>query len=327
VSFLNLSIVRTAYTDELPSSSPVESLFDHRFTRSGIPVDDPSGGSHTINPGQTVSLGTTARPLTYSATTEFNTSFPVTGSPLVRMRWTGVGTEPGFRAYRDIGGNASTAVDLIRVSPTALKIQNSSGTALDFSTVEAGDEVHFHANEEAFSNPMPYGMCGQTFQVIESAANFFVIRDNGTGSPISSLTLGSALHDAMRIFSSSGVQIGDKISFSPSSVFSYDNKAYIQTITSVTDREVMFINPYALPETTVPGAGSISIFLKTIGFLAVQASGPIELLLDGSTDHPIRLSQLGQGDCVFLGSIKANSVSARNSTNETVHVLVHTCSI
>jgi hypothetical protein len=245
---------------------------------------------------------------------------------MVRMRWTGTGTEPGFRTARSISGDSTTVVDLVRVSPTALKIQNNSGMALDFSTVVQGDEVHFHANEEAFTNPFPYGMCGQTFQIIESAVNYIIIRDNGMGSAVTDLAIGAVLSDAMRIFSSSGVQIGDKVSFSSTCALSYDNRAYVQSITSVTDREIMFVNPYALPETAIPGAGSISVFLKTIGFLAIQSSGPLELFLDGGVE-PIRMSELDTGSSVFLGSIKANSISARNPTNEPVHALVHTCSI
>jgi hypothetical protein len=326
VSFLNLSIVRTAYTDSTPSVSPTESLFDHRFSKSGIPVDDPSGSVYTVSPGQTVSLGSTARTLTYTATTEFGISFPVTGSQIVRMRWTGTGTAPGFRTYRAMAGAANTVVDLIRVSPTALKIINNSGTALDFSTVATGDEVHFHANEETFTNPFPYGMCGQTYQVIESSANFIIIRDNGAGSAMSELAIGATFADAMRIFSSDGVQIGDKVSFSSTCSFSYDNRAYVQTVTSVTDRELVFINPYALPETTVPGAGTISVFMKTLGFITIQASGALELFLDGGTE-PIRMCELDQGNAIFLGSIKANSMSAKNTTNEPVYALVHTCSI
>lgn len=326
MSYLNLAISRTAYNDPAATSNPQESLFDYKTTRSGIPVSNPAGYTRVVYPGQTTLLDTTTRNLAYDATTEFEISYPITGSETVRMRWTGVGTAPNFRVFRNTGCGANTVVDVIKPSPTSLTIKYVSGAAMNTATVQIGDDIYFQPNDDDFTSPFNIPIQGVCFRVTDKGADYITFRDNGMGSSVSNVTLDVDYASAFRVFSNDGVQVGDKLSFSSAANLKYDNKAYIQTVSAVTDREVMFINPLALPETAIPGLNSINVFSRILSFVAIYASGPISLRFDNSVDT-IKLYEYEPGQAMFIGTIQTSSVYAVNETDMAVTVVIHTCSL
>jgi hypothetical protein len=286
-------------------------------------INNPSGYMKTVFPGQTSILDSTSRTLAYDATSEFDISIPKTGSTNTRMRWTGVGLAPLFRIGRLILGGADTVLDFTRAGPTALTISYSSGTAVDFSTAQIGDEVYFQPSDDTFTSPFSYSVQGQALKVIDKTLTTITVRDNGLAASTTGIVWGANFADAMRVFSGDGVQIGDRISFASSANLKVDNKLYTHTISAVTDRDIIFSNPYAIPETSVPGANSFSIFSRILSFIAISASGPISLKLDNSTEY-IKLFEFEPGCAMFMGTIQANSVSAINDTDTAISVVVHT---
>jgi hypothetical protein len=327
MSYLNLAISRTAYNDPAATANPQESLFDYKTTRSGIPVSNPAGYTRVVYPGQTVLLDTTSRTLAYDGTTQFEISFPVTGSETVRMRWTGVGTAPNFRTFRNTGCGADTVVDILKPSPTSLTVKYVSGTLMNTATVQIGDDIYFQTDDDDdFTSPFNVPIQGINYKVTDKGADYITFRDNGSGSAVSNVTLGVDYASAFRVFSNDGVQIGDRMSFASNANLKYDNKAYIQTVSAVTDREVRYISPLAIPETAIPGLNTMNIFSRILSFIAIYASGPINLRFDNSVDT-IKLYEYEPGQAMFIGTIQASSVYAVNETDMPATVVIHTCSL
>jgi len=328
MAYLNMNISRTAYNDAVPTPIPTRKLFDYTTSIEGLVISRPCGTVKLVYPGQTELLDSTSRTLTYDATSEFDVSIPSLGyASTTRLRWTGVGTHPGFRTYRSTLGGADTVVNVDRVSNTSLQITYDSGTALDFSTCAIGDDIYFQISDDVFTNPFTANLQGQYFKVTKVDPLYVVIRDNGLGSNVTGLALGADYDSAFRIFSNSGVQAGDKVSFSSTANMYYDNAHYVVEVTAVTDRDIYYINPYSIPETTIIGANAMSIYNTILNFVMIEATGPIKLRLGSSATEQIQLKEFANGQAFFMGTLQLDDIFAINDTDSPIEVIVQTCSI
>lgn len=327
MSFLNFSISRVAYDDDTAGMDPMNKAFDVSTAKVGLHVSFPAVCTRVVDPGQVMLLESTSRALAFDGTTEFSLVRPELGSDLVRMRWTGTGTAPAFRALRVIAGGSDTEVTLSRVSNTAAKIEVTAGTAWSLTTVQIGDELFFGKTvENEFTSPFSEVIQSQRFSVVDKGSDYLVFRDNGMVSADSDILLGSGFESAVRVFSAAGVKTGDKIKFAPSANLRPDNKSYVLDITQVSDRDIYFISPYAINETSIPGVNSFVVFERMLNFLAVQATGAIELRLDSSSSTSIPLYEYQSGASIFMGTVSATSIYAVNNSTLPVNVTVHTCS-
>jgi hypothetical protein len=325
MSFLNLSIAKVAYEDALPTVDPKERLFDYVTSDSGLRVTNPSGCKKTVGEGTVTQLATTSRTLGYDATSQFEISFPTLGSQTTRFRWTGTGLTPAFRTLRAIGGGADTTVDLVRVSPTALKISYFSGTALTLNNVVVGDDLYFQKNDDLFTSPLQLGLLGQHYRVVDASATSVTIRDNGVGSAATGVVLGADYASVMRAFSSIGVQVGDKISFASAANLKYDNKTCSFTVTDVTDRDLYFINPYAVPEIAIPGANSFNIYDRMLSFISITATGALKLRFNSGVET-VQMYEYQPGRSMFIGTLNVYAIYAVNDTEAPIDVVVQSCS-
>jgi hypothetical protein len=327
MSFLNFSLSRVAYEDDVASTDPMNKAFDVSTSKVGLHVGFPAVCTRVVHPGQIMLLESTSRTLAYDGTTELAVSHPELGSDLVRMRWTGVGTAPAFRTLRVIAGGSDTQVTLSRMSNTAAKMQVTGGTVWSLSTVQIGDEVFFGKTVDGeFTSPFSEVLQGSRFSIVDKGSDYLVFRDNGIASAESDITLGVGFDSALRVFSAAGVKVGDKLKFAVGANLKPDNKSYVLEITQVSDRDVYFVNPYAVDEIAIPGADSFVAFERMLNFLAVQATGAIDLRLDSSSATSIPLYEYETGASIFMGTVSATSIYAVNNSTLPVNVTVHTCS-
>jgi hypothetical protein len=327
MSFLNFTISRVAYDDAASSSDPKNTAFDVSTAKVGLHVQFPAVCTRVVDPGQITLLESTSRALNYDGTTEFQFSHPELGSDIVRMRWTGTGTAPAFRTLRALAGGATTTVSFSRASNTAVKITNTTGTAWNTAVVQIGDELFFQKTVDGeFTSPFSEVIQGQRFVIVDKGTDYLVFRDNGMVSAESDIVLGGDFDSALRVFSALGVKVGDKIKFAASANVRPDNKSYVLEVTQVSDRDIYFINPYAIDETCIPGASSFVVFERMLNFLAVQATGPIEIRLDSSAATSIPLYEYESGAAVFMGTVSSTSIYAVNNSTSPIYVTVHTCS-
>lgn len=322
MAFLNFSFGRTAYTDEIATHAPIKKAFEFSSSEFGMPVMFPAFVSKTVYPGQTVLLDSTDRTLTIDGTTEFNISYPVIGSDIVRLRYTGTGTAPGFRTYRNIGGDATTTVNIDRTSNTSAKITNVAGTVWNLASVVIGDDIFFQKNDDVFTSPFSENFQNVNMTIIDKGSDYLVVRDNGTMAPIAGIVLGTDYLSALRVFSNAGVKVNDTIRFSPTSAFKLDNKAYPVVVTGVTDRDLYYISPFAVAETTVGGLNCINVFERLLSFMSVESTGNIKIRLNNTED--VQLTQYKPNKAFFAGTISASSVYAINETDTPINVVIQT---
>jgi hypothetical protein len=327
MSFLNFTMSRVAYDDESACSDPLNKAFDVSTAKVGLHVQFPSVTCKVVDPGQVLLLESTSRALTYDGTTQFELSHPDLGSDVVRMRWTGTGTAPAFRALRDLGGSATTTLELSRASSTAAKLRVTAGTPWTTGVVQIGDEVFIQPTVDGeFESPFSVAIQGSRFPVVDLGADYLVVRDNGAISGESGIVLGADFATALRVFSSAGVKVGDKVKFAPTANLRPDNKNYTLDVTNVTDRDLYFINPYGIDEVAIPGSNSFVVFERLLSFLAIQSSGPLSLRFDSPSASDLALAEYEAGRTIFMGTVAATSVYAVNDGTNAVNVTVHSCS-
>lgn len=327
MGFLNFTFSRTAYTDSTASTDPLNTAFDVSTAKMGLYAQFPAVTTRIVDPGQIMLLESTSRSLNYDGTTQFQISHPELGSDTVRMRWTGTGTAPAFRTLRSLGGGADTVVEFSRASSTAAKITNVSGTVWTTTTIQIGDEVFFQKTVDGeATSPFSEVVQGNRFVVVDKGSDYLVLRDNGMISAESDIALGAGFAEVLRAFSSAGVKAGDKIKFATTANLRPDNKSYVLDVTQVSDRDIYFINPYAVDEIAIPGSQSFVVFERMLNFLAIEASGTIDIRLDSPSASSISLFEFEPGKAILTGTVSATSVYAVNNASHPIDVTIHTCS-
>jgi hypothetical protein len=325
MSFLNFTLQRGAYQDATPVTNPQQKNFDFTLTKCGLTVNSPISHTKIVTAGQTLLLESTGRTMPSLNTTEFEFSRPIASSDLIRMRYTGTGTAPGFRTKRTIGSDATTTVDITSVSSTAKLITASAGTAFNFSSVLVGDVVYLQVSDDAFTTPFEGSSVGRHYPVVDVTSTALTVRDNGNLAEQSNVLLGADFDSAFRVFSNTGVYVGDKLKFNSAAAFKSDNKAYVVEILDVTDRDLYYVNPAALPETTVSNvAAPFLIYERLLNFVALEANGPLKVLINGS--ETIELAEYESGSAFFAGTLHATSVHAVNETGSSITVSLQACS-
>lgn len=327
MSLLNFYFGRVSYQDTYATSNPQQRSFDFLTKREGVEVSYPVSSSKIIQPGESVLLDSTARTLAANmSTSEFVIGRPSALSDAARLRHTGTGTAPAFRALRTPGHDATSVLAITELSGTAALMTSSSGTVCSFIAggVVVGDELYIQPTDDSFTSPFNVNSAGK-YQIIGVTATSITVRHPGN-IVAESVTLGSGFASAFRVFSTSGVKIGDKIKFNASGLNS-ENRANIVEVLEVTDRDLHFINYQAVPETVVSGtAVPFSIYDRLINFLVVEANGPIGLVFNGGSEV-LKLHEHSPGQALFAATVQATSVTAVNSTSSPIAVNLQSCTL
>jgi len=325
--FLNFYVGRMAYADAAPLQNPKQKFFDFVTAKEGLSVSSPVSLVKEILPGQTVLLDSTARTIASGLnTSQFAISF--IGSDIGRLRWTGVGPTPAFRAARPINYGtvpATTTYAASRLSANSVQI-TLSGAGVDLSSALVGDELYFQGNDTSFTSPLNTSSINQRFLILSSTVSSVIIRDNGSVSAETAIVLGANFDSVLRIFSTAGVQIGDKFRIADASAFNLENKSSDLEVLQVSDRDIHFYNPNLIAETVVAGVSSpFAVFDRLINFVSIEASGPIKLKFNDGTEE-IQLKEFTPGSAMFVSTLNAISIHAVNSTNYPITVAVQSCS-
>lgn len=327
MALLNFFISRLCYSDENPTQSPKQRNFDFLSSVQGLSVSNPISETRNILPGETILLQSTARPVASNLSlSQFSISLPKAGSDIVRLRWEGAGSAPGFRTLRVTNHSSSTTYSSVRMSPSASQITLTGG-GVDLSSVIPGDVIFLQETDSSFSSPINPSSTGQSFTILSKSANSIIVRDNGMISQESNIILGSDFSSTIRIFSSEGVQVGDKLRIASDSAFNSENKLKDFQVMSVTDRDITFYNPNVIPETVVVGVNTPFLFYsRLINFVTIESSSTIYLSFDGSSSE-FPIINAGSSPAVFSSSTNLISVSATNKNSEPISVSVQSCTI
>lgn len=321
MAYLNLSVSRTAYNDAAATCKPQLKVFDMANVAESALVSMPSSCSRLLNPNQQDTLLTTARTLAYDATSQFSISRPYTAFPdVVRLRST-AGTLPNFRTLRAIATDATTTINCSRINAGTMRLDFILGTMPNLSLVQVGDEIYFQPDDLVFNNLLDNSYLGVNFSIVDKGSDYVIFRDNGViSTATSNLALGSDFDSVLRIFSGTGAQIGDKVEFM--SGMTLDNRGTYDVI-GVTDRDILFLNPYQLDETVV--AISMVIYSRMLNFICVTANAPVKVKFNAN-DTWLTLQEYKVGECLLLLTASVHTIFAMNDSANQVTLTVESAS-
>jgi hypothetical protein len=320
VAYLNLSVSRTAYNDAAATCKPQLKVFDMVSVAESALISQPSSCSKLLNPNQQDTLITTARTLTYDATSQFSISKPYSPSDVIRLRNI-AGTIPNFRSYRNIGIDATTTINCSRVNAGTMRMDFILGTLPNLALVQIGDEIYFQPDELVFNNLLDNSYLGVNFSIVDKGSDYVVFRDNGVIlTATSNLTLGSDFDSVLRLFSGTGVQIGDKVEFISGMML--DNKGTYDVI-GVTDRDVLFLNAYQLDEVVINI--NFVIYSRMLNFICITSNYPVKVKFN-TNDTWLTLQEYKTGECLLLLTASVHTVFAMNDTVNQVSLTVESAS-
>lgn len=331
---LNFSFNRIAFSDSgLATNNPTLRSYDWVTQGQGLPVRDTHSLDTTVQPGQSVLLKSTERVITADATTAMLVSHAVFANDIMLYRYSGTGTAPGFRAYRAIGGDATTILSVSLLGNTAAVFTQSGGTAMDFSSVVIGDNVFLQPTNDTVTSPFNVSSTGlypgNLLTVIDKSSTSITVKNPGT-LVTETITLGTNFADAFRIFSGSGVQINDSVSFDPSCALNIQNKSGHLDIQLVTDRDLYILNTSGVDQFAIALGGTITppirVFSDIISFLVVDADGALTLRLNNNSSGDITMYTYAQNRSFFAGSLNATSIMAINNTTCPINARINTAS-
>lgn len=314
---LNLDYSIMLY-DDTSTRNPKIKTFDIAKCIQGVVVDDDKSDRLTLAPGETKDIMVTTRALLWDPTTQLTFDrYLATGSN-VRIKWTGTGTAPAFRTNRNIGGGATTVVDMTRVSPYAVRITQSAGTAWALGSVQVGDWIKFEKNTDTFASPFSATNQGAAYQIQAKGANYIDFVDNGSAALDTGITLGANFAFALRAFSAGPVKTGDTIEIAGAGV-NASNLGRFQ-IVDVSPEYIEIVNPFSQAETLLYGTNSLTVYEYLIGFVHLRASGAIRIK-SGDQAEWARFERIG-GEALFIGSLNTFRLQASNDGLEDIVVSI-----
>jgi len=311
---MNLLVHMNGYSDQKANTEPSLNNFKWNREYIGIDIKDPLSESISLAPGASKLLFSGGISTSADSTTTFDIFLRenTTSSYILAHN---SGTAPLFRIPRISGADATTEVTVTK-NAKLMKFESTGGTLFDLivNGVVVGDRIRIG---DAFNS----ANIGQFTIIALTATSFTVV--NETGSNESNIVLGADFKDQIDIYSSSGVQVGDKITikngFSPVSFGSYE-------ITDVSHDFIEFHSLNSLPEEygVSNNPEAISIYRSSKQFVYIEANRSLNIKINGSTiTNTIEPFNVGTSvrPGIFLSKSNLSSIEIENPTTEECSVV------
>ena len=313
MSKLNLLLSINAYQDENPTNHPSKSNWKWVSDLQGIDIEEPYSSTVKLAPGQSLQLFSGETAISDDNTTTYDLNLK-SGSTNLYILKHNSGTAPVFRTERSTGADATTEVTVTKNGPL-LTFSSTGGTALNLISGGAvvGDEVRI----QNIFNALNQGK----FKILALTATSFTV-ENASGQPEGPITLGAGFAADFRIYSQTGVQIGEKVKidsgFSSVTFGTYE----------ISDVGPDFIQIYSLK--TLPEETDISeelnIYNNSKKFLYLESNKTLSVTVDGSDNgkiEPFSLdTKLKPG--IYLKNSSMYSAQITNESQETATVFYAT---
>jgi hypothetical protein len=298
-----------AFADSNPTNNPTLNFFKWTRDISPVDADKPKSEEFCLAPGESKSLWSGERVLSADSTTQLSIQLKSGTDSTYILSWTGTGTNPVFRTIRATGHDATTQLIVSKNGPV-ITLTQGLGTPINTSSIVIGDVISLGA---PFSD-VNKGM----FKVIAKTPTSISF-ENPIGEA-QTVVLGAGFETALEVFSSSGVQVGDKIrifgGFSSSTFGTYE-------ITKVFGNRLEFFSSKGLASETVL-TDNIAIYYMAKQFLYLESDKKISLTLNsqnaGNVEPFVCGSNVQRG--VFLKKATMWSASITNDSNETACIYV-----
>ena len=287
-AFLNVIQQIQAYGDRSPNSNPRLKFVDWKRDNSGVVVSDPKSEAHEIDPGATKVVFDGTRATTVGVSTAFDVALSTLDPSRYRFTWSG-GSNPTLRSDRSLALNGRTLTFAVQANNTVLVTVSGAGSN-DFTGVLAGDTVFIpHTTTGDSANVLSVLNAGY-WQVLAavSATQLSLARFPGASFEALSENQVLATDAQFQAFSTSGVQVGDRVDIS--SGFSTATRKTFEVV-AVTSTFFEVISTLPLPPETgiTPGASGLIFYTDTKSFLYIEADQEAAVRVNGG-DSSHRLS-------------------------------------
>ena len=323
MSFLNLNYQTVLYRDQSSQNPQFRGGGDITKSYQALPAQNERACDNVIGPGETKTIASTLRAITIDSTTELSIERPISTDSVMRLRWTGVGTNPNFRTKRDLDAAADTEIKILRVAPNTMRLSQEAGTAIDTSTIQVGDVIRFERSTDSFTSPLSPGNQGKSYIVQAKGSNYIDFVDNQAAiEEQTNVVLGADYEKVVRVMSSGPVKVGDTLKID--GPYNLSNTGYF-TVTDVAYDYVEVQNQYGVVETVVNSSNMFKIYDYLIGFLHLVGNARFDVKLNGQTAFTVGM--LDSIDAVFLGSVEAYQVDVTNNSQDTICVYAQLSSL
>jgi hypothetical protein len=283
---LNLLLSLNAYDGCPTNNSPSMTHFKWDRQNRGICADNPAGRQITLAPNQSTTLFTSAINTSQNNTTTYNLSLQVGTTNTYVLQYNS-GQVPNFRTPIVTGADATTQIT-VSISSGLLTFTSTGGTPLALGATN--------------------GLVGQFLRVgsffsLYNQGSFYIVANTATSITVHSpsglaegpITLGSNFNDQFIVYSSAGIQVGNKIviasGFSPAVFGTY-------TITDVSWDYVAFYSGTILP-TQSNVQTDPTFYGAAKQFIYIESDKKCDILINGSLVIPIQ--PLTEGSCPVNG--------------------------
>lgn len=289
---LTLSSYVLAYADVTQQNNPQLKTIDWKVAIESLAVANPKTEPFTVGPGETLTLFDGTRTTSIDNTTEFDLALVDTNR--YRFTWSGTGVDPEFRTDRDLectGHDISIAVNANQT------VTMTSDTAGDFAAIVVGDIV-FIPGPTTSDDATEFNTLNEGYWEVLSTdgdVEIQLARPNDVDFTASAETVTPTADIQLQAFTSSGVQVSDKVDISAGFASSVQ-KTY--TILAVNPKWIEVSSTAALPvaATAVPGATGMVFYTQAKRWLRVMATQEAVVRYNGYTGDTNRISPWEVGD-------------------------------
>lgn len=307
MSKLNILTSIFGYEDENPTNNPAKANFRWTTDLQGIEIKEPKSETIKLAPNQSKSLFSGMATLSDDNTTTYDITLkPSTTNTYIILH--NSGTEPEFRTPRNIATDSTTEVTVSKNGPL-ITFTATGGTLWDLTDLVVGDEVRIGG----VFNIQNQGK----FKILSKTIDSFTV-ENSAGAAEGPATLGITYESQVRIYSSSGVQIGDKLDISQD--FSSASFGTFE-ITDVTSNYIEIYSSKSLPE-EISVQTTLSIYTSQKKFVYIESDKKIIISINGIISNKIEPIQFGtkQKPGMFLNTSSIYSLEIENKSLETATI-------
>lgn len=292
---LNVNLNVLGYLDGPKTANPRMKLHDTTLSLMGLPTEAMNTTPIDLAPGESVTLASTLRTLSYTGATSFSVS-----KNQATARLSG---SFGQRTGRS-DGDATTQWTLSVSQELVTLTFTGTGTAPAFGSMQPGDGVTLDS---------PFSSLNRgDFIVVKVGASYIQF--------VNPIAAGETVTGQVDVYSSGPVQKGDVLDLT-SAAFAFPNRGQF-TITRITDSFVEFSNPSAVPETGITGviSGELNIYRDVYQWLLVAVEHRAIVRLNASSNDAVEVSPPVDGDLtsnpgIMLKRGRVYQVQIFNPTN------------
>ena len=319
---LNLTYNSVCYGDIPLTSNPSQRYFDVSSRRI-ISVTNPKSDSYTIDPSSTLQLFSGLRSTSLDNTTQFTLTLSPLSNTTYRFTNTS-GTSPNLRTNRSI--NLST--HLTTLTSNANLTLTMAATAGDFTSVLVGDTLLIPGTSTGDSvspfSPLNEGYwivlakdgTSSTLQLSRLSGQPFV----GMSEAVTPSSSGQVL-----VYSSTGVQLNDKVTISlnfPQSILN----AYVITAVTPSWFEVTATQPLPVNIISTPTTAGIAFYTNAKRYIRFEVDQACYVQLNGDTGTSNTISPWAPADKNNTGFMEKSgpcwSASITNTSSCPLHLVL-----